>query len=104
MSQSSLGPWVLDSGVSNHISGNSLLLYHITYSNSLPSITLANGSKQVVTAVGSAKPLPSVPLDFVLYFPSCPFNLVSVSRLTRTLNCTITFSHNSIVIQDRSTG
>lgn len=27
----------------------------------------------------------------VLYLPICPFNLLSVSRLTQSLNCSITF-------------
>ena len=32
------------------------------------------------------------------------FNLLSISKLTRDLNCLITFSNNSITLLDRSTG
>jgi len=105
LSQSpSLESWVLDSGASDHISGNPYLLSNITDSKSMPSITLANGTTTVAKAIGRAHPLPSLPLDSVLYIPKCPFNLVSVSKLTRTLNCAITFVDDSVVIQDRGTG
>ncbi|RVX05135.1 hypothetical protein CK203_020197 [Vitis vinifera] len=72
---SSLGPWILDSGASDHISG-----------------------------FGFAHPLPSLPLHSVLYAPECPFNLISISKITRTLNCSITFSDKFVTLQDRSTG
>lgn len=71
----------LDSSASNHISGNPHLFSHFTNSISLPSVTLANGSKAVAKAIGTTKPLPSLPLDFVLYLPHCPFNLVSLVKL-----------------------
>ncbi|RVW45241.1 hypothetical protein CK203_067439 [Vitis vinifera] len=60
---SSLGPWILDSGASDHLSG-----------------------------IGLSLPLPSLPLTSVLYTLECPFNLISISKITRTLNCSITFS------------
>ncbi|RVX09281.1 hypothetical protein CK203_015346 [Vitis vinifera] len=54
--------------------------------------------------IGLALPLPSLPLTSVLYTPECPFNLISISKLTRTLNCSITFSDKFVTLQDRSTG
>ena len=48
--------------------------------------------------------LPSLPLTYVLYVPNSPFNLISISKLIHDLNCSITFSHSSITLQDRSTG
>ena len=67
-------------------------------------ITLANGSQTMAKGIDSACHLPSVPLTFNLYVPDCPFNLISISKLTRDLNCLITFSDNSVALQDRSTG
>lgn len=84
---SSLVPWVLDSGASDHISRNLRLLSHFINATSISSVTFANGSKAGVKAVGRAHPLPSLPLDSVLYIPNCPFNLVLVSKLIRSLNC-----------------
>ena len=54
--------------------------------------------------IGLAHPLPSLPLTYVLYTPECPFNLISISKITRTLNCSIIFSDKFVTLQDRSTG
>ena len=89
---SSFGPWILDSGASDHISGNKDLFYSITTTSTLPTVTLANGSQTMAKGFGFAHPLPSLPLHSVLYAPECPFNLISISKITRTLNCSITFS------------
>ena len=67
-------------------------------------VTLANGSQTVAKGIGLAHPLPSLPLTFVLYTPECPFNLISISIITRTLNCSIIFSDKFVTLQDRSTG
>ncbi|RVX18665.1 Retrovirus-related Pol polyprotein from transposon TNT 1-94 [Vitis vinifera] len=101
---SSLGPWILDSGASDHLSGNKDLFSSITTTSALPTVTLANGSQTVAKGIGLALPLPSLPLTFVLYTPKCPFNLIFISKLTRTLNCSITFSDKFVTLQDRSTG
>ena len=53
---------------------------------------------------GFAHPLPSLPLNSVLYAPECPFNLISIIKITRTLNCSITFSDKFVTLQDQSTG
>ncbi|RVW83021.1 Retrovirus-related Pol polyprotein from transposon RE1 [Vitis vinifera] len=68
---SSLGPWILNYGASDHISG-----------------------------FGFAHPLPSLPLHSILYAPECPFNLIFISKITRTLNCSITFSDKFVTLQD----
>nr|CAN66185.1 hypothetical protein VITISV_025185 [Vitis vinifera] len=101
---SSLGSWILDSGASDHLSGNKYLFSSITTTSALPTVTLANGSQTVAKGIGLALPLPSLPLTFVLYTPKCPFNLISISKITRTLNCSITFSDKFVTLQDRSTG
>ncbi|RVW70757.1 Retrovirus-related Pol polyprotein from transposon RE1 [Vitis vinifera] len=101
---SSLGPWILDSGASDHLSGNKDLFSSITTTSALPNVTLANGSQTVAKGIGLALPLPSLPLTSVLYTPECTFNLISISKITRTLNCSITFSDKFVTLQDRSTG
>ncbi|XP_072087350.1 uncharacterized protein [Arachis hypogaea] len=101
---SSLGPWVLDSGASDHISGTSSVLSKLEHPAFLPSITLADGSKIGAKGIGQATPLPTIPLKYVLYMPNCPFNLISISQLTRSLNCSVTFFADSVIVQDRGTG
>ncbi|RVW72973.1 Retrovirus-related Pol polyprotein from transposon RE1 [Vitis vinifera] len=82
----------------------SLDLFSSITTTSLPTVTLANGSQTVAKGIGLALPLPSLPLTSVLYTPECPFNLISISKITRTLNCSITFSDKFVTLQDRSTG
>ena len=101
---SSLGPWILDSGASDHISGNKDLFSSLTTTLTLPTVTLANGSQTVAKGIGLAHPLPSLPLTSILYTPECPFNLISISKITRTLNRSIIFSDKFVTLQDRSTG
>ena len=54
--------------------------------------------------IGLAHPLPSLPLTSVLYTPEYPFNLISISKITRTLNCSIIFSDKFVTLKDWSTG
>ena len=100
---SSLGPWILDFGASDHISGNKDLFSSLTTTPTLPTVTLANGSQTVAKGIGLSHPLPSLPLTFVLYTPECPFNLISISKITHTLNCFIIFSDKFVTLQDWST-
>ena len=54
--------------------------------------------------IGLAHPLPSLPLTSVLYTPECPFNLISINKITRTLNCSIIFYDIFVTLQDGSMG
>ena len=100
----SLSPWILDSGASDHLSSNKDLFSSITITSPLPMITLANGTQTMAKGIESeCPPLPSLPLTFVLYVPDSPFNIKSVNKVIYDLNCSITFFHSSITLQDRST-
>ena len=96
----SSGLWILDSGASDHLSSDKDFFSSLTITSHFPMITLANGSQTMAKGIDSACPLPSVPLTFVLYVLKCPFNLIYISKLTRDLNCLITFSDNSVTLQD----
>ncbi|RVW98399.1 hypothetical protein CK203_026795 [Vitis vinifera] len=63
----SLGPWIIDSGASDHISGNKNIFSSITTTSTLPTVTLANGSQTMAKGIGLAHPLPFLPFHFVLY-------------------------------------
>ena len=54
--------------------------------------------------IGSACPLPSLPLTSILYVLGSLFNLISMNKLIHDHNCSNTFSHTSITLQDRTTG
>ena len=94
----SLSPWILDSGAHDHLSGNKDLFSSLTITSPLPTITLANRTQTMVKGIGSACPLPSLPLTFVLYVPDSQFNLIFMSKLIHDLNCSITFSHSFVTL------
>ena len=100
---SSLRPWILDSGASDHTFSNKDLFSSLTTTSTLPTVTLANSSQTMAKGIGLARPLPSLPLTSVLYTPECPFNLISISKITCTLNCSIIFSDKFVTLQDQST-
>ena len=95
-------PWILDSCASDHLSGNKDLFSSLTITLPLPMITLAKGTQTIAKGIGSACPLPSLPLTYVLYVSDFSFNLISISKLIYDLNCSITFSYSSVTLQNRS--
>jgi len=99
---SSLCPWVFDSGATNHITSNKSLFSSLSFPNFLPSVTLADGSRVSSHGVGTVKIFPSLTIDKVLYVPESPFNLLSIGRLTCFLDCVVSFTNNSVCLQDRS--
>ena len=98
----SVGPWVLDSGGTDHITSNKTLFSSLSTSGYLPSVTMANGSQTQSQGLGIVHPFPSLSVDNVLYVPGSPFNLLSISRLTRTLDCVVSFTKDSVFLQDQS--
>lgn len=101
---SSLGSWVLDYGACDHVTGNKNLFSSLSTSGFLPTITSANGSQTRSEGIGTVRILPSISVTSVLYVPNYPFNLLSVSRLTHSHDCSVTFTNNNVTLQDQSSG
>ena len=97
-------PWILDSGASDHITGNKTLFSSLTTSGYLPRIVSANGSQTQSQGIGTVQILPTLLVKSVLYVPGCPFNLISISRLTRSHDCVVTFTNCNVTLQDRISG
>lgn len=75
----SLGPWIIDSGTNNHMCGNKFLFSSLTYSDTLSTVTLTDGTKTVVKEIGQTTPNSSLSLNSILYVPGSSFNLISVN-------------------------
>ena len=88
---SSSSEWVIDSGATDHMTGNSSLFSTFQSQPSPSTVTLADGSHSCVLGSGTIVPTPSIPLTSVLSLPNFSFNLMSVSKLTRALKCYISF-------------
>ena len=63
-------------------------------------ISTANGNTSPITREGSIILSNTVTLDIVLVVPSLEYNLLSVSQITSTLACTVTFWASFCVFQD----
>ena len=88
---SSSSEWVIDSGATDHMTGNSSLFSTFQSHPSTSSVTLADGSQSCVIESGTIFPTPSLPLSSVLSLLDFSFNLISVSKLTQALKCYISF-------------
>ena len=84
---SSFSKWVIDSEATNHMTSNSSIFSTFQSQPSTSTITLADGSQSCVLGSGTIFPIPSLPLSSVLSLPNFSFNLMYVSKLTRTLTC-----------------
>uniref|UniRef100_A0A5B6ZV70 Integrase catalytic domain-containing protein n=1 Tax=Davidia involucrata TaxID=16924 RepID=A0A5B6ZV70_DAVIN len=99
---SSSTPWILDSGASDHMTGNLSLLSNV-FCPSFPSfVTIANGTKTRVHGIGTFY-TPGLTFSSVLYLPQFPFNLLSIRKLTQAFNCFVTFYPSYCVFQDLKT-
>ena len=59
---------------------------------------MPNGSKSVVTHIGSIKLLKSLTLHNVLSVLAFSFNLMSIIQLTKSKQYSLAFNHDSYVI------
>ena len=102
----SLANWILDSGASKHVTGT--LSEFASYNPFAPmqkeTIQTADGTAQPIKGVGTVQCTPSITLSSVLYVPSFPVNLVSLSALVDHMDCRVTLDQENCLIEDRKTG
>ncbi|CAL8174438.1 unnamed protein product [Prunus armeniaca] len=90
--------WIIDSGAADHITSSPDLLHT---SASHPSyVELPNGSRVDIISTGSLKINYNLVIKDVLYVPSFNVNLLSVSKITRDLHCTVIFHPGFCILQD----
>ena len=82
------------------MTGNSSLFTTFQPRSSTSTVTLADGLTSCVLRSGTIHPIPLITLTFDMSLPQLYFNLISLSKLTRTLNCSISFFPNYCLIQD----
>ena len=92
---SSSSTWVIDSGATDHMIGNSKLFTTFLSHPSTSIVTLANGSIFCVLQSWTIHPTPLITKTSVLSLPQLSFNLIFVSKLLVRL---ITVSHSFLII------
>ena len=88
---SSPSTWVIDFEATDHMTCNSNLFTTFQSHPTTSTVTLVDGSTSCVLGSKTFHPTSLITLTFVLSLPQFSFNLVSVSKLTCTLNCSISF-------------
>ena len=91
--------WVLDIGAIDHIIHSITLFTKIT-SSVTSFVQLPNGEQVTVTHIGTIQITPTLTLENVLCVPAFTFNLISMSKLTKSLSCCLVFLSNYCFIQD----
>ena len=66
-------------------------------------VILTDGSRTPIQAIGIATTTPTLSLSYIFYLPYFSFNLLSVSKITKVLNYTVTFFSTHCVFQELGT-
>lgn len=91
--------WVIDSGASEHITcDESLLIDKQNYEDGMPVI-IPNGDIIPMKEIGTSMLPNGLRINRVLHIPEFKCNLLSVSRMTKDLNCSVTFYPNFCMMQ-----
>jgi hypothetical protein len=92
--------WVLDSGASHHMTPL-LSLFNKLHRIEKPfSIITPTWSAVIVESMGNITLDKDITLKDVLFIPDFNCNLISIHKLTRDLDCTVTYDKNYCVMQD----
>ncbi|RVW83269.1 Retrovirus-related Pol polyprotein from transposon RE1 [Vitis vinifera] len=92
--------WIVDTGASDHMTGDAAILQNYKPSNGHSSVHIVDGSKSKIVETGSIKLTKDLYLDSILHVPNLDYNLLSISKLARDLQCVTKFYPNSCVFQD----
>ena len=98
--------WIVDSGASSHMVSSVELLSHTTTVNNsgLGKVHLPTGNVVNVTHTTSSCLFPGQEITNVMHIPEFKYNLLSVSQLTKELQCAVLFYPDSCILQDLSSG
>ena len=93
--------WIIDSGATDHMTNDINLLHDFEKLTS--HVSVANGKGASVLGKGKIEFLSTDIKSDALYVPSFPVKLLSVGKITRTLNCLAIFSPHKMIFQDITT-
>ncbi|KAK1440796.1 hypothetical protein QVD17_06628 [Tagetes erecta] len=92
--------WIIDSGCTEHITNRAEWLEGKVKSTFEPPVVIPNGDSIPVEGKGSCRLPNGTTIKGVLHVPKFKCNLLSVSRLSRDLYCSVTFFPDICFMQD----
>lgn len=96
--------WIVDSGATDHMTGESSLFSSYKPCAGNFNIKLADGSLSAVAGKGSIVLSPLLTIQDVLHVPNLSCNLLSVSTLITNKSCQVNFFDTHCVFQDLISG
>ncbi|KAJ9538399.1 LOW QUALITY PROTEIN: hypothetical protein OSB04_031132 [Centaurea solstitialis] len=96
--QKQINNWIIDTGATDDMVNDKNLLTTL-HAPKQSIIQTASGELEKVTCEGVVQVSSSMNLDSVLVFPSLSSNLLSVSQITKALNCYVIFWPNDCDIE-----
>ena len=97
-------PWIVDSGASDHMIGDITTFDEYRPISRENLVKIADGTYSNVAGIGSVVISEEIKLYYVLFVPNLSYNLLSISKLTRDLNCITKFSSKSCEFQALNSG
>ena len=94
--------WIIDNGAMDHVTSSAELLDPKMLPKTT-TISLPDGGQAHIESIGSLHITPHIKLNDVLKVPQFQVNLLSVSKLTQTLQCIVMFFFYFCVVQDTTT-
>jgi len=94
---------IIDSGATDHITSSPTSLVNKRKNTLLPPVALPSGEQAPITSIGNLPLSSTITLKNVLGVPSFEVDLMSVSRITRDLHCSVTFFPYWCILQDLRT-
>lgn len=96
----SLDRWIIDSGATDHITSCPHFLTSNIDNSTMPPVVLPSGEKAPINAIGTISLNSYLYLRDVWCVPTFHVNLMSVSKLTKGLNFSMTFFPSWCILQD----
>jgi hypothetical protein len=96
--------WVIDSGATDHMTYSAGAFTSYQPCPSSKKITVADGSLTTVAGQGTIPLNPVFTLQRVLHVPNLTANLLSIRKLIKDINCSVTFFLDHCIFQDLATG
>jgi len=102
LSNACMCDWVIDTGATHHVTYCKDILNNIKRADDQGrhGVQLPIGSKSQITPTGEASIVGNKTVTNVLYVPDLKFNLMSVSKLTKDLCCSVTFFPDFCMFQN----
>ncbi|KAM1627395.1 hypothetical protein ACFX1R_017067 [Malus domestica] len=95
--------WIIDSGATDHITSSPTSLTRCLKSVNLPPVQMPSGQTAPITSIGNLSLNSSVHLQDVLCVPTFKVDLMSVSKVTSAMACSVTFFPYWCILQDLAT-